>query len=87
MTGRPLDKRSDWVARKAPLKPAAVHEVRPARRPSHRSDALLSEGVHPQVVMELLGHSQMRTSTDTYSHVMPALAKEAAAKMGNALWG
>jgi integrase len=37
--------------------------------------------------MELLGHSQMRTTTDTYSHVMPALAKEAAAKMDAALWG
>ena len=48
---------------------------------------LLSEGVHPRVVMELLGHSPMRTTTDTYSHVVPALAKEAAAKMGAALSG
>ncbi|MEP7180278.1 MAG: tyrosine-type recombinase/integrase [Pseudonocardiales bacterium] len=39
---------------------------------------LLSEGVHPRVVMELLGHSQMRTTMDIYSHVMPALAREAA---------
>jgi len=29
--------------------------------------------------MELLGPSQMRTPIDTYSHVMPALAREAAA--------
>jgi hypothetical protein len=29
----------------------------------------------------------MRTTTDTYSHVMPALSEEAAAKMGTALWG
>jgi integrase len=36
--------------------------------------------------MELLGHSQMRTTTDTYSHVMPALAREAAERMGDALW-
>ena len=34
---------------------------------------LLTEGVHPRVVMEVLGHAQMRTTTDTYSHVMPAL--------------
>ena len=46
---------------------------------------LLSEGVHPRVVMELLGHAQMRTTS--YSHVMPALAKEAAERMGAALWG
>jgi hypothetical protein len=38
--------------------------------------------VHPRVVMELLGHSQMRTTMDIYSHVMPALAREAADRMG-----
>ena len=46
---------------------------------------LLSENVHPRVVMELLGHSQMRTTTDIYSHVMPALAREAADIMGAVL--
>ena len=48
---------------------------------------LLSEGVHPRVVMELLGHSQMRTTMDIYSHVMPALAREAADRMGAVLLG
>jgi integrase len=48
---------------------------------------LLSAGVHPRVVMELLGHSQMRTTTDIYSHVVPALAQEAADRMGTTLWG
>ena len=43
---------------------------------------LLRENVHPRVVMELLGHSQMRTTMDIYSHVMPALAREAADRMG-----
>jgi hypothetical protein len=43
---------------------------------------LLSENVHPRVVMELLGHSQMRTTMDIYSQVMPALAREAADRMG-----
>jgi hypothetical protein len=46
---------------------------------------LLSENVHPWVVMELLGHSQMRTTMDIYSHVMPALAREAADRMGTVL--
>ncbi len=48
---------------------------------------LLSEGVHPRVVMKVLGHAQMRTTTDTYSHVMPALGRDAADRMGHALWG
>jgi hypothetical protein len=43
---------------------------------------LLSENVPPRVVMELLGHSQMRTTMDIYSHVMPALAREPADRMG-----
>ena len=47
---------------------------------------LLTAGVHPRVVMELLGHSQMRTTTDIYSHVMPALAQEAADRMAKTLW-
>jgi integrase len=85
--GRPLDKRSDWEAWKALLKRATVREVRLHDGRHTAATLLLSEGVHPRVVMELLGHSQMRTTTDTYSHVMPALAKEAAAKMGTALWG
>ncbi|WP_375502606.1 hypothetical protein [uncultured Jatrophihabitans sp.] len=40
-----------------------------------------AEGVHARVVMELLGHSQMRTTTDIYSHVLPALAQHAADRM------
>jgi hypothetical protein len=29
----------------------------------------------------------MRTTTDTYNQVIPALAREAAEPMGDALWG
>ena len=46
---------------------------------------LLSEGVHPRVVMEVLGHAQMHMTTDTYSHVLPALGRDAADRMGRAL--
>ncbi len=45
---------------------------------------LLARGVHPRVVMETLGHSQISLTMDTYSHVIPALQKEAADRM-NAL--
>jgi integrase len=46
---------------------------------------LLAQGVHPRVVMELLGHSQIALTMNTYSHVMPALKSEAAGKMDAAL--
>ena len=46
---------------------------------------LLMKGVHPKVVQELLGHSSIAITLDTYSHVMPALAKEASAHMSSLL--
>ena len=42
---------------------------------------LLSAGVHPKVVQERLGHSQISVTLDTYSHVLPTLQLEAAGKL------
>jgi integrase len=42
---------------------------------------LLSQEVHPKVVQERLGHAQVSTTLDTYSHVRPSLQKEAASKL------
>lgn len=39
---------------------------------------LLSKGVHPKVVQEMLGHSQISLTLDTYSHVLPTMQEEAA---------
>jgi integrase len=41
----------------------------------------LSAGVHPKVVSERLGHASIMITLDTYSHAIPALAEEAAAKV------
>ena len=48
---------------------------------------LLAQGVHPRVVMETLGHSQISLTMNTYSHVLPALQREAADQMEAALAG
>lgn len=52
---------------------------------------LLAEGVPTRVVMEVLGHKNMATTTDTYMHVMPSMLAEAADAMqrvyGGALSG
>jgi integrase len=47
---------------------------------------LLSQGVPARVVMEVLGHSQISVTFNTYSHVAPELAVEAAERMEGALW-
>jgi integrase len=46
---------------------------------------LLAQGIHPRVVMEMLGHSQISLTMNTYSHVVPALQKEAASRMDDIL--
>ncbi|MCF6744973.1 site-specific integrase [Blastococcus sp. KM273128] len=85
--GRPIERKSDWRAWKTVLRQAGVREVRLHDGRHTAATLLLSEGVHPRVVMEVLGHAQMRTTTDTYSHVLPALGRDAADRMGTALWG
>jgi integrase len=42
---------------------------------------LLVQGVHPRVVMEILGHSQISLTMNTYGHVIPQLQQEAASKL------
>jgi integrase len=46
---------------------------------------LLAEGTPMRVVMELLGHSTITLTANTYSHVMPAALREAADAMERAL--
>lgn len=48
---------------------------------------LLAQGVPARVVMEILGHSDIRLTLGTYSHVLPALTREAADRMNTAIWG
>jgi integrase len=48
---------------------------------------LLSMGVHPQIVQEILGHSQISMTMDTYSHVLPTMQKEAMSKLNELLQG
>ena len=43
---------------------------------------LLSMGAHPKVVQELLGHSQISVTLDTYSHVLPGLQRQAVDDLG-----
>lgn len=46
---------------------------------------LLTKGVHPKIVSEMLGHSSIAITLDTYSHVIPGLGDVAATAMEDAL--
>jgi integrase len=53
-----------------------VHDLRHTT-----ASVLLAAGMHPKVVQDLLGHSTIQLTLDTYSHVTPALHQQAARTM------
>ncbi|HEY2598431.1 MAG TPA: tyrosine-type recombinase/integrase [Candidatus Dormibacteraeota bacterium] len=61
---------------KAGLPKIRIHDLRHTA-----ATLLLTRGVHPKVVQDMLGHSTVTLTLDTYSHVTPALHKEAADHM------
>ena len=46
---------------------------------------LLGLGVHPKVVQELLGHTQISMTMDIYSHVLPGMQQDAVGKLNSLL--
>ena len=46
---------------------------------------MLTKGVHPKIVSEMLGHSSVSIALDVYSHVIPGLGDAAARAMEDAL--
>ena len=47
---------------------------------------MAAQGVPARVAMEILGHSQISTTLDIYTHIAPELQKEATDKVAEALW-
>jgi integrase len=85
--GRPVEPRSDHRAWRALLADAGVPQARLHDARHTAATLLLQQGVPARVAMEMLGHSQISLTLGTYSHVAPALAEDAARRMGDALWG
>jgi integrase len=53
-------------------------------RHSHATQ-LLTSGVHPKIAQERLGHSSIGITLDLYSHVLPGMQEDAAAKVDEAM--
>jgi integrase len=68
------------VLKKAGFPPMRFHDLRHSA-----ATILLSMGIHPKVVQELLGHNQISMTMDIYSHVLPTMQKDAMERMNDAL--
>jgi integrase len=79
--GRPID--GTWTTKwfHRALGQAGVPRIRIHDLRHTAATHLLRRGVHPKVVQELLGHSTISLTLDTYSHVAPALHAEVAGHM------
>ena len=79
--GTPLSPRNDYrdflrLVGSAGLRHVRLHDLR------HTAASLmLAQGVNPRVVMEILGHSQISVTMNTYSHVTSASSREAVARV------
>jgi integrase len=68
------------LLKKAGLPNIRFHDLRHSA-----ATLLLSMGVHPKVVQEILGHSQISMTLDVYSHVLPSIQQDAITKLNNAI--
>ncbi|KXS41418.1 MAG: integrase family protein [Candidatus Frackibacter sp. T328-2] len=66
------------AAKKAGFEGYNIHTLRHTH-----ATFMLQNNVHPRVVQERLGHSDISTTLNTYSHVIPSMQKEAAEKLKN----
>ncbi len=69
-----------WVVSETKLPRLRFHDLRHAH-----ATHLLASGVHPKVASERLGHSKVGITLDLYSHVMPGMQEDAAARVDAAL--
>ena len=72
----------EWVRliRATSLPAYRFHDLRHAH-----ATHLLASGAHPKVASERLGHSKIGITLDLYSHVMPGMQEDAAARVDAAL--
>jgi integrase len=85
-TGEPLNRHNlsqrtfKPLLKRAGLPQIRFHDLR------HRcATLLLTRNVNPKIVSEMLGHSTIAITRDTYSHVLPNMRDQAAAAREEAL--
>ncbi|MGC4788515.1 tyrosine-type recombinase/integrase [Micromonospora sp. DT178] len=80
MEPRNVNRRFEQLRATAGLEWLHLHDLRHAF-----ATFLLDQGEELRTVMELLGHSTIRMTADTYGHVLPARARQAASAIDRIL--
>ena len=83
--GTPLEPRNVTRQFKTLLTAAKLPDMRLHDLRHSCATLLLAQGVNPRVVMETLGHSQVSLTLNTYTHVLPAVQRDAAARINAVL--
>jgi integrase len=83
--GTPMDPSNMYKDFKDALKKAGLPDIRFHDLRHTAATLMLQQGIHPKIVQERLGHSNISLTMDTYSHVLPSMQEEAAEKMDEIL--
>jgi len=84
--GRMIGPSSDWAAWKRLLREAQVRDGRLHDARHTAATLLLELGVDARIVMEILGHSQITLTQNTYQHVMPTVIADATQRVATVLF-
>ncbi len=76
--GKPMEHRRLLNDFKELLVKAGLPEIRFHDLRHSAATMMLKQGIHPKIVQETLGHSDINLTLNTYSHALPTLQKEAA---------
>jgi integrase len=80
-TRDPADLAPDLQKRRKLLPSLRFHDLRHSA-----ATLLLAQGVHPRYIMELLGHSSISLTMNTYGHILEEMKKETA-RQADAIFG
>lgn len=84
--GTPLEPRNLHRSFKAMLVKAGLPDIRFHDLRHSAASLMLAQGVELRTIQQILGHSSISLTANTYAHVMPSLVQDATAKAAAALF-
>jgi integrase len=85
LNGHLQESSSVTAALKVALRRAGLPQIRVHDLRHTTATVLLEAGAHPKLVQDLLGHSTVALTLNSYSHVTSGLSREAARTMDSVL--